>query len=519
MNSRERLLSIVLGGFILVGVVGLFAYLLVLSPLEEKAAAIGQLEAKVAEKTEHKDKIDAGNRRLAVIRRSSLPPEPNTAQREYDFVLTAILGNAGVPASARTVNVKMSTDKTTVPLVNPGAPSKEKRYAYQKVVADITMTRVRLDSLTRFLTAYQRLGLLHHITKITVKGAEAEGGGGSIIRGGRGGGGGGGDRNDLTVSLTSEAIILDGVDPRESIIPIPRPVQAIGGAAVYIALDANPDVGRRLVLNRPYQSLPSESNSRNYDQMTWKDPFHGSVPPPVITNTRPPDPPPLPGIEQHIRMSGWATNSDGSGKVDITDMANNVTYKIALSRKGEKLHTSVSKQRVVEGRVVTFNVVPGSDPEVKSWVNKPFTISDAEMAVPSSTKRTFTIHGLVPQGIILSSNITDEKTAAPAAGRGGFGGGRGGGRGGIGGGRGGGFGNGPVTATRGTPLQNAIAAVTGGPISVQPFETYYVWTIGQTLRDVLSKEVPKKDVDELLKHALAPLMPDAAVTASSRDGR
>jgi hypothetical protein len=508
MNSRERLLSVLLGGFIAAGVLGLFAYLLYFSPNAEKAETIAKLKQEVDDKTDKMKAAQAGQKRYTEIKGISLPPEPNTAQREYDYILTELLNRAGIPAGSRTVVVKIPPDKTTIPVVNPGATAKDKKYAYQKVTADITMSRVSLPSLMKFLTAYHNLSVLQHITKLTVKVADTE------LGGSRGNRGGGIDyvRADLSVTLSSEAVILDGVHPRESLVRIPTPVAATGGAAAYYALDTNPDVGRRLALLQTNRALPSESNIRDYAVMAQKDPFHGRMPPP------PPPPgdykaPTPPGIGHYIKLNAWSTYPDGSVEADIHDRANNVTYKIKLTRRGEKLNTSVTKQRVQDGNVVKFEV-PGST--TKSWENRPFTISDESMQVSSSTRRTFTVHGLVPYGIIVSSPTgEDEKTTAPDGGV----------RGVRGGNRGGGFGAPSATArtTLPSPL-GATAAVAGGTAFFFKTEKYYVWTLGQSLSDL--KEVPTGEVDGLLRNALAPLMPEppggtptTPVASTAGDGR
>jgi hypothetical protein len=500
MNSRERLLSVLLGGFIAAGALGLFSYLLYFSPNAEKADTIDKLQAEVGDKTDKRNAARAGEKRYTEIKGYSLPPEPNTAQREYDYILTELLNRAGIPAGSRSVVVKPSPDKTTIPVVNPGATAKDKKYAYQKVSADITMSRVSLPSLMKFLTAYHNLSVLQHVTKLTVKLADTDLGGSR-----RGGGGIDYIRADLSVTLSSEAVILDGVHPRESLVRIPTPVAATGGAAAYYALDTNPDVGRRLALLQTNRALPSETNLRDYSVMAQRDPFHGRMPPPpdrtVYVAPKPP------GIGQYIKLNGWSTFPDGSVEADIHDRANNVTYKIKFTRKGEKLNTSVTKQRVQDGTVVKFEV-PGST--TKSWENRPFTISDETLQVLSSTRRTFTVHGLVPHGIIVSSPTgEDEKTETPQV----FGAGRGG-RGGSGG---------PATSRPGQPKPSANAAVAGTAVTVKP-EKFYVWTIGQSLSEL--KEVPTGEVDGLLRNALAPLMPEppggtptTPVASTAGDGR
>src|SRR5262245_54888055 len=159
----------------------------------------------------------------------------------------------------------------------------------------------------RFMTSYHNLSLLQHVTKMTVKVQESELGG---SLGGRRGGGVDRVRADLTVTLTTEAIILDGVSARESLVRIPTPVAALGGAAAYYALDINPDVGRRLALMQTNRPLPTDRDPRDYQAMINKDPFHGRLPP--IVDPGPPPPVIPPGIGQHIKMSGWTTCTAGS---------------------------------------------------------------------------------------------------------------------------------------------------------------------------------------------------------------
>jgi hypothetical protein len=512
--NREKILPILLGGFIGCAVIGLLGYVLAWSPYEDKTAEVAKYEDEVQKKAEKKEAAEVGKKRLAELKRTSLPPEPNTAMREYDFVLTELLNRAGVAAGSRTVNVKLAPDKTHIPLINPGAVAKDKRYAYLKLTADITMSKVDLDTVMKFLTSYEQLGLLHHVAKFNVKVTDTDTGGSAARRGGQV------DRvrKDLTVTLTSEAIILDGLEPRESIIKLPKGIEAVGGTAAYYALDTNPQVTRDLLLNRLPRSLPTESYPRTYLSMKLKDPFHGPMP----STPPPPGPyvaPVLPPVDKFIRMSMWTTNSNGTGVADITDMANNITYHIELTRKGEKLHTVISKQRVLEGNVVKFTVNPGVDGDAgKKWVDLPFVISDALGGTPatSSTHRTLTVHGMVMNGLIVSAP-TEESAAAPAnSGRGGRGG-----RGGFGGG--GGFGAPPTTRSTFTASKKEMAymAVTSAAFvnDLPKDEKYYIWSVGESLSDVLStREITRSKLDDVLKNALGPLMPDTTPVAV-RDGR
>ena len=79
MNSRERLLSVLLGGFIAAGVLGLFAYLLYFSPNAEKADTIAKLKQEVDDKTDKRNAARAGEKRYTEIKGYSLPPEPNAS--------------------------------------------------------------------------------------------------------------------------------------------------------------------------------------------------------------------------------------------------------------------------------------------------------------------------------------------------------------------------------------------------------------------------------------------------------
>jgi len=67
MNSRERLLSVLLGGVIAAGVVGLAAYLLYFSPNAEKADAIQKLKDDVNEKTDKKNAAVAGFKKFTAL--------------------------------------------------------------------------------------------------------------------------------------------------------------------------------------------------------------------------------------------------------------------------------------------------------------------------------------------------------------------------------------------------------------------------------------------------------------------
>ena len=267
MSNRERFLAITLIGLILVGVGGIGGYMLVYLPIQQKHVAADQLQADIFKLDGQAAKMRKEMPRLGEIKRRSLPPDENLARREYAVMMDRILRQANVPPgfSITPVASKTSADTRSIPQLAGKKP------AYTKVVTAIEFRRADMWTVVDFLKAYYSLDLLHQITHFSIERDEDPGTGATRNQTSD-------NRKDLTVKLTSEAIILDGAEKRRTLLPVPEAFAAVGGIGGYGSILVNPEIGRGIT---PLQFAPVLSTAnRDYSFIVLRDLFHGTLPKP-----------------------------------------------------------------------------------------------------------------------------------------------------------------------------------------------------------------------------------------------
>jgi len=198
MTPRERNLALICGGFLVVTLLGV-AYMFVYEPLQAKDAAANKLDEEV-KALEDKERALQASLKVALTR--SLPADSNVARREYTVMMTRMLAKANIPQHAVTVKEKPIADIRGIPLMA------NKKPVYTRVSYDIDLKNVDMWQIEDFLTDFYELNLLHQITAISIKHDD------NTRKGPI-------DRKDLTVSLTTEAIIVDGAENRPSLLPVP----------------------------------------------------------------------------------------------------------------------------------------------------------------------------------------------------------------------------------------------------------------------------------------------------------
>lgn len=270
MNTRDRFLAVLLIALIGVGVAGAAGYLLVYEPIQEKTAAAATLDKEVADLTAQWNKFTRDRKRLDEVKRRSLPADEPLAKQEYNDMLIRLVRRAGIPPGF-TVTPNTSPDARGVPLL----PGNAKKPAYTKVVSVVEFSKADMWAVRDFLEGYYKLNLLHQITNISISRKEeaATAGGRPRAADTRSA-----SRKDLTVKLTTEAIILDGAENRRTLLPVSRAFAAVGGMPGYSAVADTPEVGRGLT---PLQLAPVlAARTRDYSYLAVKDIFHGPLPAP-----------------------------------------------------------------------------------------------------------------------------------------------------------------------------------------------------------------------------------------------
>jgi hypothetical protein len=198
MNPRERMLAIgVLGVVILGGAVFLF-HLMVLGPLDERELNITSLRKDVENKQDRVRQIQADQPRLERWRQLSLPPDPEIAQREYEKYLSGMLQESGIPIASVTVTPKQPDTKSS-PVIQGKGP------IYTKLDYTVKLNRVTLANLVTAMERFYRTGLFHQIKNLSIQRPVTTGAQQRI--------------GDLDVTLTVEALIVNGVPKRNYLMP------------------------------------------------------------------------------------------------------------------------------------------------------------------------------------------------------------------------------------------------------------------------------------------------------------
>jgi hypothetical protein len=275
MTTRERRMSVILIGFILVVGVGFFGYQFIVSPLKAKKDQLAALQDDVDQREARIARITKRQGDLAAWKKLSLPPDAekkttetavlqpgkspadnaraDLAQRDYEDELNKMLRAAGY-AAADIVGIipKKPDAKSSPALAN-------KKPIYTKLVFTVQL-KGDLASLVDFLGRFYKVRLMHQIRNITIQkpigadmraaadaraaaaaanaqnGQNGQGGqpgqGGQNAQGGPGGQGGqrgqGAQQQvtpstDLDVTLTIEALVLDTAEQRKTLLPDKTP--------------------------------------------------------------------------------------------------------------------------------------------------------------------------------------------------------------------------------------------------------------------------------------------------------
>lgn len=387
MNTRERTLALILGGFIAVVALGAIGYLAVYMPIAGLNTDIANLDKEISDKEAKLLQAQKDVKRAEATIKRSLPAELDVARQEYDAGINRILREARVPVSVYTIS-PTSVDTRPIPEMGPKKP------AYQRIALRVTMKPVDFATLIDVLHRYYRLNLLHQITAFSVK--KIEGGAPSRRRDSTVS-----DKADLDVTFTTEAIILDGAESRRALLPIPVAMGAVGGGAGFRALHTVPEPARGLTPQQIARVLAS--TDRDYTALLVQDLFHGPPPPPQPKiETKGPTTPPPPQKDDtspYIRLTGFGSNKDGTGSATIQDLAGRLEYEVEMKREKGKLVPKVEKFYYTKNTRRSF----GAETELD--------ISEET----SATRRVFKVIGFDSDAIILVELAPGEALAPPAA--------------------------------------------------------------------------------------------------------
>jgi len=259
MSSRERNLAILLIALILLFGSVAAGYAFVYSPIQSKNASAAALDTEIAKKKDEFEKVLAERKKLDDFKRRSLPPDQAIARREYSEMMSRLLVQAKVPPGFRVR--ELTPDPTGTPALAG------KKLTYTKIAYEITFERADMWNVHDFLLGYYKLPLLQQIRLFEVKtdAQPATTTRGKVVN----------DRKDLVVKIITEAIILDGSEPRRTLFSVPIAFAAIGGLPGYNAMVHTPEASRDLSQGA---SPVLATRTRDYTFIVQNDVFHGPLP-------------------------------------------------------------------------------------------------------------------------------------------------------------------------------------------------------------------------------------------------
>ncbi len=257
MNPREQKLALLLVGLMTLTLAGAGGYAFVLRPIERARNAEAVLTGEIADLEQQVEGRRKEAKRMAVARARSLPADKTLAEREYAIAMRRLMDAAGVSKDSQVTAKTVDNSSRAVPELSKGKP------IYTRVAYELVFKKADMWAIKDFLEGYYRLGLLQQITGVVIKKDDDAAGKNA------------GRRNDLTVTLVTEAILIDKADTRKTLWPVPSAFAALGGGAAYKGMGLSPEAARAV---RPQLLVPVLSpRNRDYSLLVKRDPFSGPI--------------------------------------------------------------------------------------------------------------------------------------------------------------------------------------------------------------------------------------------------
>jgi len=203
MQHRERVLSYVILTVLIVAGGAFAGYQMLVKPLGEKARRLTDLENEKDDKELRLTRIREEQEKVKKLLPLSLPADVGAARRDYADELAKIAREAGFESGAFPITPKEPDTKSSPQLPN-------KKPAYTRLDYVIPGARGDLATLVDFMERFYKLPLLHQIKTLTVQKPLTTTRAGS---------------NDLDITMTIEALVLDQAPKRETLLP-PSTVKA-----------------------------------------------------------------------------------------------------------------------------------------------------------------------------------------------------------------------------------------------------------------------------------------------------
>jgi len=481
MTARERIMIYVLGGLALGGL-GYVAYTTFVGPIRAQGETVRALENDIGDRQVQLAVDRRNNQRLKSLLPLTLPANRELAEGEYETMLGRLFRESKISGAKYVKQTQSETDPE--PELTPGTPGKPGKKAYQKVNYSINFEKVTLAKLTDFLERYYRVPLMHQIVKCSIKHSVSSTA--PAFKSPTGD-----DRNDLSVSLVTEVVLLDGAPERMTLFAVPDSFgAALGGVALH-ALRNDTEKARYLTPNPNPLHYALADMKRDYDLLAARDAFHGPLPPyPPLPkkdvktdgekSTIPPPYDPSPQV-YFTSIVGTVEGGTRRAQLEIKDRIYDLLYTVELEQFGELFEIKVQRlSRQVKTDAKTNETVVEYKVERAHPRGSKMVLSDrADVVI-----RTFQVYGLTDNALILGEA---EKVEPPKAAKGKT--------------------VRPVKGAKPAPLarEDVKMAAGGGLFALKPVkEKVYRWEFGQALGQL--KPLSSKDAKAAIELAKAGLV-------------
>jgi hypothetical protein len=196
MNPRERILAVTVILLILMGGLGFAAYQFYLSPMKAKRTSLADLRKEELTKLERVKKILDQRPQVERYKQESLPGDIDVAKLKYTRFLKDLLETSNF----HNINVTSRAKE------NRGAPTLANKTPIYTPLSFSVSGNANLESLVTMLESFYRKGLMHQIKTLDIKRPL------TLLQDQR--------QDELDVSMTVEALVVNGADKRETLMPI-----------------------------------------------------------------------------------------------------------------------------------------------------------------------------------------------------------------------------------------------------------------------------------------------------------
>lgn len=288
MTKRERTMALILLPPLLLFGGWFLAYQLWFEPLRLKDQRIRDIETEIQEKNASIKKALDKKKELEKLKPASLPFDADLARREYEDEISKLLRQSGFEAGSFSVTPKPIDTKTSPTL------AKNKPPIFNRLVYTV-QAKGELLNVVEFMEKFYKVRLLHQIRNFNLQRPVTP------------------DRNranELDVSMTIEALVLDVAEHRKTLKP-----------------EKEPDLADVLA-----------GGERTYGMIAGKDLFFGPPPPAPTTPERPRS---TTDFAQFIKFVSF-TDSEQSPVITMMDAYNNQEISIRPRADGDGYRVEVT---------------------------------------------------------------------------------------------------------------------------------------------------------------------------------